>query len=129
MTYTPQLPTNTDDMIDSRDVIFHLDDLSDQLDNSEDAEERQDIRDELAPLLALAEEGENLEDWQHGVQLIRDSYFITFAEEFANDIGAIDNSASGGNWPLYCIDWDRAARELQMDYTPIDFDGVTYWAR
>lgn len=27
------------------------------------------------------------------------------------------------------VDWERAARELQMDYTPVEFDGVTYWVR
>ena len=26
-------------------------------------------------------------------------------------------------------DWERATRELQMDYTEVDFDGVTYWIR
>lgn len=30
-------------------------------------------------------------------------------------------------WPNYCIDWDRAARDLKMDYTEIDFGGVSYW--
>ena len=32
-------------------------------------------------------------------------------------------------WPLYCIDWEYAARELKHDYTSVDFDGVTYWVR
>lgn len=27
------------------------------------------------------------------------------------------------------IDWERAAEELRMDYTAVDFDGVTYWVR
>ena len=27
------------------------------------------------------------------------------------------------------IDWAQAAHELQMDYTSVDFDGVTYWIR
>ena len=29
----------------------------------------------------------------------------------------------------YCIDWDRAAEDLKMDYSAIDFDGVTYYVR
>lgn len=129
MTYTPPFPTAADDTIDSRDVIWHISDLSDDLENAETTDDREQIESDLAPLLALADEGETLADWEDGVQLIRDDYFVTFAQEFANDIGAIDEDATAGQWPLYCIDWERAARELQMDYTPVEFDGVTYWAR
>ena len=81
---------------------------------------------ELLMLRSLVEEinanaGDNAED---GVALIADSYFEEYAEEFAQDIGAIQR---GANWPLDCIDWARAARELQYDYSQVDFDGVTYW--
>jgi hypothetical protein len=30
---------------------------------------------------------------------------------------------------MRCIDWNEAASELQMDYTAVEFDGVTYWVR
>ena len=60
------------------------------------------------------------------VTFIRDEYFTEFAEEFAGDIGAIDPNA---NWPTNCIDWDKAARELQIDYTSGEYEGETYWAR
>ena len=132
MTYTPPFPQSTDDTIDSRDVIFHIEDLESDLADARDEEDTLAVADillQLKPLQELAEEGETLEDWEHGVQLIRDSYFETFAQEFADDIGAINESQSGGNWPLYCIDWEQAARELQQDYTPIEYEGVTYWAR
>jgi len=36
-----------------------------------------------------------------------------FAYEMAISLGAIDNDAK---WPNNCIDWDRAASELMMDY-------------
>lgn len=36
-----------------------------------------------------------------------------FAQQFAEDIGAIDNI--GTQWPTYCIDWEYAARDLMMD--------------
>ena len=55
------------------------------------------------------------------VTLIRDSYFVTYAQGFAEDIGAIP---SEWTWPTTCIDWERAARELQMDYTSVQFNGV-----
>jgi hypothetical protein len=94
----------------------------------EDAEDR----DEYASLLALLEackgyggDEQYNGDW-YPVILIRDSYFVTYAQELADDIGAIPD---GAQWPNTCIDWEQAARELRMDYAAIDFDGVTYWTR
>lgn len=81
---------------------------------------------ELAQLEALAKQGENYGDWEHGETLVRESYFETFAQEMAEDIGAIPEGLS---WPCTCIDWEQAARELMQDYTTIDFDGVTYLMR
>lgn len=37
-----------------------------------------------------------------------------FAEEIAEETGAIDRNAS---WPLNCIDWEYAAKELMYDYS------------
>lgn len=82
---------------------------------------------ELAALKSLADEAEGYsEDWKYGATLIRDSYFETYAQEIADDIGAIDSNAK---WPLSCIDWKQAAEELQQDYASVDFDDVTYWVR
>jgi len=105
-------PTSNDDLIDSRDVIEALagDDLTEI--------ERTILED-------LASEGETLEDWHYGVTLIRDSYFIDYARQFATACGR----GRVAQWPATCIDWNQAAAELQMDYTPVEFDGVTYWAR
>ena len=139
---------NTADILDSRDIIERIEALESELiDAKDDESESSDLIDleawlenaandenhvfqeaakELLTLKALADEGENLSDWKYGETLIRDSYFKTYAEELASDIGAINANAT---WPNNCIDWERAARELQQDYTSIEFDGVTYWAR
>ena len=101
MTYTPPFPNASDDMIDSRDILWHISDLSSDLENAEADDERDNIRLLLVPLLALAEEGETLEDWEYGVQLIHDGYFTDFAQQFAEEIRAIDSEA---RWPAYCID-------------------------
>lgn len=37
-----------------------------------------------------------------------------FAQDMADSTGAINITFS--DWPLYCIDWERAARDLMMDY-------------
>jgi hypothetical protein len=113
-----------DDVIDSRDVIERIEELKDGRDaGSLDKDEKA----ELAALLDLQAQCEGyVEDWEYGAQLIRDSYFKCYAMEIADDTGAIDDNAT---WPQTCIDWDQAARELQMDYTAVDFDGVAYWVR
>lgn len=82
---------------------------------------------ELKNLQSLADEAEGYApDWKHGEALIRDSYFETYAQELADDIGAIKADAG---WPNNFIDWEAAADALKQDYTSVDFDGVEYWIR
>lgn len=120
-------PTNYDDCIDSRDVIKAIEELEDTV--SQDDIDRLIESDEATELVALrdlARQGEGCADWLHGEQLIRDSYFVTHAQEMAEEIGAIPDNAT---WPRNYIDWEKAASALQMDYTSVDFGGVTYWIR
>lgn len=144
--------TKYDDVIDLRDVIARVEELrearesmreefdADPANNGvdyanwvrhQDAITSEEC-DELAVLESLLSEckgaggDEQWEgDWYPGT-LIRDSYFEDYAQELAEDIGAINPDAS---WPNNCIDWERAARELRMDYTSVEFDDVTYWTR
>lgn len=119
MLYTSPI-TASEDIIDSRDVIGRIE----YLDGFDDEEALA----ELAALKALAEQCENggVEDWQYGATLIRDSYFVTYAQEYAEDVV---EGMSDARWPFTHIDWEAAADELKMDYTSVDFDGVTYWVR
>jgi hypothetical protein len=134
MTNIPAPIYNSEDVIDSRDVIARIEHLQQlrhpgpvDLGPEDNATDQDSLFAELATLEALAEEAASCSpDWEYGEALIRDSYFKEYAMELAEDIGAIDPKAT---WPNNCIDWDRAVRELQMDYTAVDFDGVTYWLR
>lgn len=113
---------NTDDVIDSRDVIERISDLEDEMPDLDESEYQ-----ELQTLRKLQEDAENYSpDWHYGETLIRDSYFRQYAQELAEDCGMINDC---GSWPNYCIDWDRAARELKVDYAEVDFGGVSYWIR
>lgn len=56
--------------------------------------------------------------------LIPEDEFEDYARDLAADIGAIDSDAG---WPLSYIDWSAAADALQSDYTPITYQGTTYW--
>ena len=124
---------NKADILDSRDIIERIEDLENAGANDRRAEGHEPLPEdwdelgELDTLRRLTDEAEGYsEDWEYGAMLIRDSYFTEYAQELAEDIGAIDRNAK---WPNDCIDWERAARELQYDYTSVEFDGVTYWVR
>ena len=121
-------PTNMDNVIDSRDVIERIEELEAEIEieTEDEGEPDPDGVEELAILKALADEGEGSPDWPHGETLIRDSYFEEYAQELAEDCcDMLDTN----QWPLHCIDWEQAARELQLDYISIEFDGVDYWIR
>lgn len=130
--------TNMEDVIDVRDVIARVEELEGNLadDEPDDAgkldPDLEDDRAELKMLAGLLEElrgnggDEEWRDAWYPITLIRDSHFQDHAQELAEDIGAVNTDA---NWPNSCIDWAWAARELQMDYSSVEFDGVTFWYR
>jgi hypothetical protein len=124
----------TDDIIDVRDIIARVEALETNdgiedaiaaLTESEDASELVALRTLLDELNGAGCDEQWRGDW-YPVTLIRDDYFRTYAQELAEDIGAINADAS---WPNNCIDWTQAARELRMDYTSVTYAGVTYWTR
>lgn len=80
--------------------------------------------DELKNLIDLREQFDR--EWIDGITFVKDSYFEEFAEDEADQLGLIKD---GGGWPYNCIDWQRAAEQLQQDYSQVEFDGETYWYR
>jgi hypothetical protein len=122
-----------EDRLDSRDLVELIDDLEAQQDEAiEDKHDPSWDHTDGAALLdalrAMRTETEPYagDSWEDGVFFIRDSDFESYAQEFAEDCGFIDASA---DWPNTCIDWEWAARELRVDYTSVDINGVTYWYR
>lgn len=144
--YTMRGVSNTEDIIDSRRIIERLEELEaqeqyavDAIEDEESAETTAEVdgeafygldtdeAEEYLSLKRLQEEASGCApDWLYGAALIRDSYFETYAQELAEDIGAINSDAS---WPNSCIDWEQAARELQQDYTLVNYDDEEYWIR
>lgn len=116
--------TNAADVIDVRDIIARYEELE-GTDNVEDSLEESELLELLEALEGMGGDEEWRGAW-YPITLIRDSYFRTYAQELAEDIGAINADAA---WPNNCIDWDQAARELRMDYSSIEYGGVTYWTR
>lgn len=140
--------SNSDDVIDSRDVIERISELESELTDAyegegnsdtikfddwlKEADENdthtlQDAAHEFIVLRAVADEAEGYaSDWKHGEAMIRDSYFTEYAQQLADDIGAVSKDQT---WPNNFIDWEAAADALKQDYTSVDFDGVEYWVR
>ena len=132
---------NGANLIDSRDVIARIAELESDLHIEQEAEDpnadfekwltrvaKYDDADvaELLVLRALQEQAEGYSDFRDGETLIRDGYFEQYAQELAEDIGAINRDAT---WPNNHIDWEAAADALKADYTSVDYDGVEYWIR
>lgn len=163
-------PSNSDDLIDSRDIIARIEELEGERGNLEElreaveeaqsdldgldddaseedreeaaealadavkelqdaeawAEQNPDDAEELATLKAVADEGESYaNDWTHGATLIRESHWVEYVEEMLKDIGDLPQDIPG----YIAIDWEKTADNIRVDYTEIDFEGVTYLVR
>lgn len=135
------------EIMDSRDLIAVAEEIRDALDaldgtNTLDGErdesglealesstgvpgdDEQEARDILAAIDALADAG--ISDWEYGETFIREDYFTDYAQELAEDIGAIPKEYG---WPTSHIDWGAATDALKQDYTEVDFRGTTYYVR
>ena len=120
----------TADRLDSRDLLDRLeeleatqDEIGFQRDDSGD-----DMQAELDMLRALRDETEGYADdsWRDGVFFVANWDWKNYAQELADEMGAIPKEYS---WPASYIDWDAAARDLRMDCMPCEIDGNTYWYR
>ncbi len=136
-------PTNADDVIDSQDVIERIQELEaeltalneaiDEAEGDAKADAISDAEDwilanndELNALQALASEAEDYApDWQHGATLVRESYWPTYAKQLVEDTGELPKDLP--DWIV--IDWEATADNLRVDYTEVEFDGVTYFVR
>jgi antirestriction protein len=116
-----------DERIDSRDLIELRDAIRDMLSAEDDALEAEEREEMAAAIIAIDElEAEVGGEWDYGAGLIREDTFEDYARELAEDIGAVTGDES---WPATCIDWERAARELAMDYGLVTFLGTDYYVR
>jgi hypothetical protein len=143
---TPDIGAGVD-IIDIRDVIARVEELREARDAYENDKETQGLPDGAAPewaivntddaaelasletLLGDCEGNGGDEKWEgswYPLTLIHEDYFETYARELAEDIGAINKDAP---WPARHIDWAAASEELKEDYTIIEYDGQTYYAR
>ena len=137
--------SNTDNTIDSRDVIARIEELEVKFNEyNEDMIESAHVEgrkipdpltiadwadlfeegEELRALKALAEQGEDYApDWEYGAQLIHEDYFEEAMDELLEDCGDIPKDLP--SYLTITVDYDA----LEQDYTELDFDGQTYYIR
>ncbi len=104
---------DTSGIFDTRDLIEWIEDEDNH--DDEDYASLKEFHDELTGYAP---------DFIYGETVIPDSDFEDYARELAEDCYDIPHS-----WPHRCIDWEQAAKELQMDYSAIEYNGTTYWVR
>lgn len=136
--------SNSDNVIVSCEVIKRLETLSDLLEGGEwfgdiymapDSDDGEPTRiydyteeyKEHDVLKKFAKEFEDYAPGYHsGESAIKEDHFQEYAQQLAEDIGAISNDVT---WPCCHIDWEAAAESLKQDYTEINFDGQAFWVR
>jgi hypothetical protein len=123
-------------VIDSRDIVARIDELLAEQDGWQEADEQCSWANHDPD---AAQELEQLQGWyrqlcdvggdtpEDGMTLVRESYFVDYAQEFWEDTR--DHDIDVPTWPYSHIDWQRAADNLQVDYTSVDLGGVTYYVR
>lgn len=127
-------------IIDTRTLADELRDLIIELGESEDEDEKETLCEDIKVYVDIAadlgysfdesaadEAADALDAFgNRNGALIAEDYFVDYAEQYAEDIGAIDRNAG---WPSMFIDWEAAAESLQQDYTSVEIDGQTYLYR
>lgn len=123
-----------DDVFDSRDVVERINEIAleygpregDSIDTLHLEDATDEEREEFDTLVSFRDSIHDVSGFDFGITFISDGYFRTYAQDLAEDIGAIDRDAT---WPLNRIDWDAAADDLLIDYSQVEFYGATYYYR
>lgn len=116
--------SNAANRISSFDIEARIEDLK-SFPFGELSESSQEELVDLIDLSSICRDVFN-DDWEFGTELINDAYFEEFAREYAQETGALSNVHS---WPLSHVNWATAASDLKMEYTPVEFNGVTFYGR
>jgi hypothetical protein len=120
---------NTDDIIDSRDIIQRIWEL--EQDSKEGPLGEYEAA-EFEALKALAKEAENESgDWEHGETLIRRCYFVDYISDLIHDCYEMPKEIHSGAWPYrhMSINYEEAAKEVEQNYASVYFDGEEYLIR
>lgn len=113
------------DTIKLEDVFARFEELQSLVPATE--QEKWENCDEYATLLELMDclsDEPWCDDW-NSVTLVADHYFTEYIRELFESRGDIPQELSHD----VEIDWTTTARNIRMDYYPIEINGATYWYR
>lgn len=134
--------SDTDDIIDVRDIIARVEELEEaQSDFEHDddgnrtaadwADANPDEASELASLASLLSNMAGYggdEEWRgdwYPVTLIHERHFVDYCEELVKDIDGLPREM-----PAYLvIDWKKTADNLRVDYSEVEFGDQTFLYR
>jgi len=120
---------NTLDLSDLAKTFADLEARESDADNPLDDDERADLKDlrSLAADLGV-HDVDGMESYARNESLLIEEgrSFVEYAEQLADDMGAIDRHA---RWPVNCIDWEEAARQLEQGYITVTYGGTNYLIR
>lgn len=140
MTYGYDDLDPTNDTISKQDLEVRAHELRDRSDmwnsgdmSEEDREAEKDTEAYEAGPLDRVEDSELFEieqlldeiSWSDDDMLINADFFPQYARQLAEDI----NGDIYNDWPNHHIDWDRAAQDLEQDYTSVDYHGQEFFIR
>lgn len=125
--------TNTDNIIDSRDIIERIEALENERESllyengggmSQDEFDNSDEGKELETLKEFAEECEQYSsDWEYGETLIHRNYFNEYMDEIIEDCYELPKDLP--YWMNITIDYDA----LEQDYISVYLDDEEYLIR
>ena len=108
---------------DALDVLADAGATRAEKDEALDTDDRiKDFANDLG--LSLPTPGD-LEGFEGG-PLVEENDFEEYTEEYAQEVGLVPNDLA---WPMYYIDWERAANDLRMDYSSATYNGTDYLYR
>ena len=107
---------NSDDVIDSRDMLDYIEKHQDNEDYKEEVQTLQKVVNEYCD-----DYEEGLKNLEFGITFIRDSYFEEYMLDYFLQFNDIDEAL------VWYIDIEAFARDQQYEYKPVYFDGETYW--
>lgn len=107
--------------ITNQESYISYTDIQDRIEELESIETNELTTDELAEVLTLSKLVEDIYSYIDSDTLVREDEFEFYIKDMVEDLHDI---------PWYVVvDWESTAKNLMIDYSEVDFDGVTYYYR
>jgi hypothetical protein len=121
--------SNTEDIVRTDDIVSRIEELEEARDILADS----DLSDEEKDGYEFGDDEERelemledvLKDIGDADEIINENYFPDYAKQYVEDCYEGDFDS----FPFNCMDWEKVAEEMLVDYTEVSFDGVSFYYR